>query len=298
MVKLFLKRLFFCLLMLVIICGILFIGLGWYVRENLKLKIQSTTLILGNSHPECALDDRGSLAFKNLARSAEPLYYTQFKLKWLLKWNPQIKRVFVELSENQLESRMEDWIWSDESIHRQTVSLYPFLSWKHHLEAIRKKNVYYILDLLVAMKRCISGVFLNDESLFFEHLDWGGFEAQEGVHFNTQQQRTANDKQESLAPYVDNLMALQEIVELAKEFGVEIKFIRCPYHPRAKVNFEKSYLEFFTDHPEWFLLDFRDFVLPDDCFFDEYHLNAKGAAVFTQHFNKMLLSSTGVHSKE
>lgn len=298
MVKLFLKRLFFGFLMLVIICGILFIGLGWYVRENFKLNIQSTTLILGNSHPECALDDGGSLAFKNLARSAEPLYYTRFKLKWLLKWNPQIKRVFVELSENQLESRMGDWIWSDESIHRHAVSLYPYLSLKHHYESFRKKHFYYLFDLLVAMKRSISGALLGDDRLFFEHLDWGGFEAHEGNHMTVQQQRNQNDKQESLMPNADNLSALQEIVELAKEFGVEIKFIRCPYHPRAKVNFEKSYREFFNDHPEWFLLDFRDFALPEDCFFDEYHLNAKGAAVFTQHFNKMLLSPTGAHSKD
>lgn len=293
MVKLFFKRLFLGFILLVLLCSILFIGLGWYVRENYRLSFNSTALILGNSHPECALDDSGDALFKNLSRSAEPLYYTQIKLNWLLKWNPQMKFVFVELSENQLESRMEEWIWSDESIQRHTVSLYPFLSWDHHIEALKRKHIYYVMDLLLAMKRCISASMLGDDTMFFEQLDWGGFDAQEGSHLTAAQQHAASDKQESLIPNADNLKALHEIVHTAKDYGIQIQFIRCPYHPKAKANFEKSYREFLRLNPEIHLTDYRDFDLPEDCYFDEYHLNTKGADLFTQYFNKMLGQSNG-----
>lgn len=264
--------------------------LGWvllyYSQNNFRLVLNpnQSTLVLGNSHPECAVNDLKYPTIKNLARSAEPLYYTQYKLKWLLKWNPHVKKVFVELSENQLESRMKEWIWSEESLQRHTISLLPFLDLEHHLKAFEQRGFYYIGDVLLAMKRMISGVLICDEHEFFDHLDWGGFQEQNGSHLKKIDSAKDNPKLELLNPDEDNLAGLREISRIGKETGVEIVFIRCPYHKSAQCNFENAYLQFFQDQPELKFMDFKNFDLGDDCFFDEYHLNGKGAQIFTAHF--------------
>jgi hypothetical protein len=272
----------------ILIC--VFSLIGWivlnYTLNNFRLVLSSSqsALVLGNSHPECAVNDIKYPTIKNLARSAEPLYYTQYKLKWLLKWNPQIKKVFVELSENQLESRMKDWIWSEESLQRHTISLFPYLGLEHHLKAFKQRGAYYFGDLLLALKRLISGVLICNEPEFFDHLNWGGFQVQNGSHLKKVASVKDNSFQEILNPDADNLAGLREISKIGKETGVEIIFIRCPYHKSAQCNFENSYLQFFRDQPSLKFKDFKNFDLGDDCFFDEYHLNGKGADIFTAHF--------------
>jgi hypothetical protein len=279
----FLFRLLVGSFILVLICLMFFVTLGWIVREHYELRFNATTLVLGNSHPECAIDDVNFPAIKNLARSAEPLYYTKYKLKWLLNWNPQINVVCVELSENQLESRMKDWIWSDDHMPRQTVSLFPFLNLEHHYKGFRERHFHYIGDLFLAAKRVISGVLLQNEKAFFEHLDWGGFKSHEGSHFNTSKVKSIGQCQEELIPDQDNLDALMDIQRMGLEAGVKIIFIRCPYHSDAPSNFEKSFQYFFQLHPELKLIDYRYFPLDDSCFFDIHHLNIKGAGIFTSH---------------
>lgn len=274
--------------------------LGWwllhYSQSNFRiaLKANQSALVLGNSHPECAVNDFQYPTIKNLARSAEPLYYSQYKLKWLLKWNPQVKKVFVELSENQLESRMKEWIWSEEGLQRHTISLFSFLDLEHHLKAFEKRGIYYIGDLLLAMKRLISGILICDEHEFFNHLDWGGFQEQNGVHLKKLDYAQEKSTQEPLNPDADNLAGLQEISRMGKEAGVEVVFIRCPYHRSAQCNFEDAYQQFFQDQPELKFMDFKNFDLADDCFFDEYHLNGKGAQIFTAHF----IQVTGLERKQ
>src|SRR6187402_2467023 len=82
-------------------------------NANFKLASKPKYIILGHSHPECALNDSLLPGFKNLAHSGESYFYTYFKVKKVLEQNPSIETVFIEYTNNQIESRMNNWIWSD-----------------------------------------------------------------------------------------------------------------------------------------------------------------------------------------
>ena len=282
--RIFLIRFAFGILLLSSLLALMMIGLTFFVRTNYALRFSSSDLVMGNSHPECAINDLEYHNLKNLSRSAEPLYYTHHKLKWLLKWNPQIKRVFIELSENQLESRMSEWIWSDESIQRQTLSLFPFLTFEHHLRSFALGPIQYIEDLLMASRRTVTGILLEDEVGFFANLDWGGFRSQKGNHLNESLQGNKPYPDEELLPDKDNLASFYNIIDLCQKSNVEIIFIRCPSHADAPRNFEVSFQKFVLDNPQIKLLDFKNYKLQDDCYFDAQHLNEKGADFFTAQF--------------
>lgn len=280
----FLTRFTFCVLLLAALLAFLMFGLVLFVQNNYQLRFGASDLVMGNSHPECAINDLEFHNLKNLSRSAEPLYYTHHKLKWLLKWNPQVRRVFIELSENQLESRMSEWIWSNESLQRQTLSLFPFLTFEHHLRSFALGPFDYIEDLLMAFKKTITGILLEDELGFFAHLDWGGFRMQKGSHLKESLQLNKSYPVEELLPDKDNLASLNGIINLCHEKNVEIIFIRCPIHIDAPRNFENSFQNFVLKHPQIELLDLKNYKLQDDCYFDAQHLNDKGADLFTAHF--------------
>ncbi len=279
-------------MVLIVLCALMSILMAAYVQRNyaIRLPTETTILVLGNSHPECAIKDDSIFGLKNFSRSSEPLYYTKEKLKWLLKWNPQIQKVFIELSENQLESRMYDWIWSSESVQRHVASLFPFLELNFHLEAFKVHHLRYLESFFLGMKRSITAIFLEEDQFFFSFLQWGGYKSQKGSHIKESQDSLAvlSKRQESLNPDEDNLSAIYLIDEICAKEEIELTFIRCPYHHSAPRNFEAAYSAFFADHPDFKLLDFRDFNLSDSCFYDSQHLNDKGASIFTTYFKVII----------
>jgi hypothetical protein len=286
------RSLVFGALILIVICALMSISLAAYIQRYYAIKLpqETTILVLGNSHPECAIMDDKIFGLKNFARSAEPLFYTKEKLKWLLKWNPQIKLVCVELSENQLESRMSDWIWSAESVQRHVASLFPYLDFDYHLEAFKVHQLRYAESLFIGMKRSFKGIFLEDNKRFFSFLEWGGFKSQSGSHIMElgDSLNAISGNQENLIPNQDNLDALYGIQDICTKEQRDLVFIRCPYHPKKSKKFEEAYFHFFEKNPDLVLLDFSGFEMQDDCYFDEQHLNVKGAQIFTAHFKQVI----------
>lgn len=286
------RSLVFGALILIVICALMSISLAAYIQRYYAIKLpqETTILVLGNSHPECAIMDDKIFGLKNFARSAEPLFYTKEKLKWLLKWNPQIKLVCVELSENQLESRMWDWIWSAESVQRNVASLFPYLDFDYHLEAFKVHQLRYAESFFIGMKRSLNGVFIEEKKNFFSFLNWGGFKSQSGSHIAELRDslNASSRHQENLIPNQDNLDALYGIQDICTKEKRKLVFIRCPYHPIKSKKFEAAYSQFFEKNPNFLLLDFSGFEMHDDCYFDEQHLNLKGARIFTAHFKDVL----------
>ncbi|MEN9333040.1 MAG: hypothetical protein RLY35_220 [Bacteroidota bacterium] len=284
----FLLRLVFYFLWFFSVCFIGFTGLFMYVRDNCALHLKASYLVMGNSHPECALDDRQSSFFLNLAKSAEPVYYTQFKLAKMLDWNPHLKKVFVELSENQFEYRMQEWIWSRQAVQRHLNELLFYLPFEFHCSALKHLGLPYIFDFIYAIKVNLEGLMLSQGDNFFQLIQWGGFTPKKGTFLEKQNKSEWSRLDEELNPYPENIQAIFNMVNVCKSKGVEIQFIRCPVHPTLSQHFENAYQKIIQDNEEIELLDFRNFPLPDEFFFDDQHLNELGAKRFTQHFITIL----------
>ena len=88
-----------------------------YKDENVKLPKHYSVLIVGHSHPANAYDTHFIKNTINMGSAGEAYMYTYFKAKKVLDNNPQIKKVFIEYTNNQIEKGMDNWIWDD--IHLQ-----------------------------------------------------------------------------------------------------------------------------------------------------------------------------------
>jgi hypothetical protein len=86
--------------------------------------------ILGNSHPECAIND--SLLptnFANIAQSAEPLFYSVIKARKLLN-NCKIDTIVIEFTNNSLNT--VKWAMSDSSLMRNYKKHFAAMSIEEH----------------------------------------------------------------------------------------------------------------------------------------------------------------------
>lgn len=81
------------------------------VNSNLKVSDDKNLLVFGNSHSECAFDDTLIYNSKNLSSSGETYFYTYQKIKKILSQNKQITTIFIEFTNIQIESEMDDWTW-------------------------------------------------------------------------------------------------------------------------------------------------------------------------------------------
>ena len=85
--------------------------------NNVKLSKNYSVLILGHSHPANAYDTHFIKNTINIGTAGEAYMYTYFKAKKVIDNNPQIKKIFVEFTNNQIDKGMDNWIWDD--IHLQ-----------------------------------------------------------------------------------------------------------------------------------------------------------------------------------
>jgi hypothetical protein len=60
--------------------------------DSYRVDPKITTVFMGDSHPQCAVNDAFLPNARNFAQAAEASYYTYFKMKTLLENNPSIKK--------------------------------------------------------------------------------------------------------------------------------------------------------------------------------------------------------------
>src|ERR1700757_670909 len=81
--------------------------------EKIKINAEVTTIICGDSHAQCAVDDSILNHSLNVANSGEPYIYTYNVIKVLKNDNPQIKVVILGYSFHSLAKAEDDFIMED-----------------------------------------------------------------------------------------------------------------------------------------------------------------------------------------
>ncbi len=243
-----------------------------------------TTLVVGNSHPQCAVNDSLFGNCKNLSRAGEPFFYLQFKLEKLLKENPQIDRVIIEISDNEFKSQIEKWIYNPMVVESSIKSYWAYLPLTFHEKLLSRLGVRYFKYLVLGQKNYLISMLGKSEP-YFQSLSWGGFKNSAAV-FHEHSIYKADEPGKMpcdsvLNPMPDNLSALENIQKICKQFGKEIVFIRCPVHPSMHDCFELGYEKMIKEHLQIKVLDFRNWPMEDADFADEDHLNRRGAFKFT-----------------
>ncbi|WP_320814522.1 hypothetical protein [Flavobacterium sp.] len=250
-------------------------------------------IILGHSHPEEAFNDSLIQKAQNFARGGEQYFYTYLKAKKLIESNPNIKVVFLELTNNQLSPEMRVWI---EDFQKNVVNIpnySPVMDFKDHLFVFQKNPLAYIKAQEIVIKKNLNFTFLEKKDIF-KQRDWGSFYANPREKADSIIKSIENDKEKkpSFTVQTDdiNLVFIDKIIKLCKKNEVKLYLTRCPQHIKYPFYGNENELKkiIATRYSSIPFLDFNSFYLSNNDFADLEHLNYKGAGKFSLFFDSLL----------
>jgi hypothetical protein len=278
--------------------GILYLSsdlfLNYRKQYFLNLEDNITIAFLGDSHVANGVNDSLIPNSINLAEQGEAYLYSYAKLKAILKYNKQIRTIFLGFSfDNSLKkSRDDEWLFSDKYVLERN-SKYNYLLGNQEKALIFTRNPKSyskgIPDCVISNFRSIWKSYYTN-SIF----DFGGYKysdrdkLKENIKLNDSAQNS-HDKFE-VGEYQVKYLAL--ISDLCKQNHVKLILLNMPLHGilTKETNFNKHnygiLIEELLDKDS--LLDLSKMHLHDSCFGDLAHLNYKGANIFSKFLKEKL----------
>ncbi len=261
-------------------------------RPVFTLLSTTETLVLGHSQAECALNDSLIQGARNLAQGGEAYFYTYQKLRKLLPENPQVKTVYLSFSNNQIEKKMDEWTYDDQHLSNYFPKYSGQMDAEDYKLLMQHNPKKVMAGELKALKNNLTFILKNKKS-YLDNNNWGGYLylKRNKIDSLLKSNYKAFLKEETSSEMSEiNLNYLKKIVSLCKESNVKLVFFRTPIHPKLfdsydEKTFQNIRIQQFNSIP---FLDFHDFKLDNDEYGDFNHLNFKGAATFSEHFNTIV----------
>lgn len=257
------------------------------MRQNVVVKADKgvTSIVIGHSHPQCAFNTAMIDGMQNFASSGEAYLYTWEKLKLILARNPQIRTVFVEFTNNQINPSKDEWMWREDVLSKHYTLVAPFMEREEQLLLATHNFPGYVTAFCFASRRSLYNMLMRDYN-YSDRL--GGYHLLKDNKLDAMQQQQEEWNREGVSE--KNLSYLERIVALCRESGVMVYLVRSPLHPdypgwANETVFQAQRVQRFPEVP---FLDFGRFPLPADHFADLAHLNNKGAAQFSRWFDQLL----------
>ena len=274
-----LKNLFIFIIPLVIIIGSgialsrYAINSGAFFAINKNAKI----LIIGHSQTESALNDSLIANTHNLSQGGKAYFYTYLELKKVLAENKQIKTVILSYSNNQIDAKMDKWIWGEESM----TNYFPKFSFIMDLAEYQllggKSLPLLFRSEVIALKNNLSFILKRRQTVYTDR-NWGGYLHLERNAFEANKKKK-NQVTCSATLSDVNILYLDKIVTLCKQRNIPLFFLRTPVY--KDYPFLKNESEFLAIKKQHFsavpFLDFKDFPMQTNEMADFEHVDYKGA---------------------
>ncbi len=252
-----------------------------------NISLNSEILFLGNSHPECALNDVIIKNSINLSNSGECYFYTYQKTKALLNCNIQAKTVFIQFSPIELTTKWDSAIWEKKYLLEFLPQYISVLSLDENLFVFKKNprdflKCYFVTAIMKNMGWCN---FANIKCL---KKIWGGYRSLER---DIDSSDIKNMEKERIIIFGENnIVYLSKTLEILKERNIAVVLVSMPI---ASKNYSTSttnkFLEIKKENfPSETWLDFSSFPLNLDDYADLGHLNYKGSKKFSVFFNSLI----------
>lgn len=276
-------------LVLITILLIVFIPI-FVIKKNstFKLKENKTIALFGHSHPECAFNDSIISDIRNLANAAESYFYTFQKIKKIIPENPQIKTVFIEFTNNQIDKKAEQWIWGYDKMSNAFPTYSPFINTEDFNLLFKNNFKDLVTCISISSKKNLIRI-INSNYTFVENMGFRPRIDRDELE-NDRNKNLHNKSLDNFDISEVNLQYLRKIIDYCRSQKIEIYLIRTPTHKDYKyVKNEKKFQEIRNkDFSDVEFLDFIYFITSDEHFSDLDHLNYKGAEVFSEKISKLL----------
>jgi hypothetical protein len=290
----FIKKIIVFLSLAILAIMTIVISSNYIVESQSSFKIDDdiTKLVIGHSHSECSVNDSILKNSINLSSSGESYFYNYQKLKKVIGDNNQINTIFIEFTNNQVDSMMDDWIWNFEKMSHYLHLYTPYMD-SEDFELLLKNNPTDLLaSYSIATRKHFYRILSGDYDLIDEV---GGYNEEKGskvdklIADNEYNSRISKNHSLSKA----NLSYLRKMVDLCKKNNIKIFFIRSPQHPLyPDLSNESIYQNVLkTQFKDIELFDFNAMNLPNSHYLDLDHLNYKGAKQFTTLLSNLIESN-------
>jgi hypothetical protein len=255
-----------------------------------KIDPNVNSIILGHSHPECAYNDSLIDHFKNYSNSGSSYFYTYFKVKKLIEQNSQIKTVFIEFTNNQIDSSMNEWIWGNKFLSASYPKYCAFMEADDY-KMLLLNNWHSVLNSeAIALKNNLS-FLLSSKQSYINESNWGGYKFLIRDKTDSLINAGKNTNQKLNKPELSeaNINYLLKIVKLCNSKNITVYLIRSPLHNKYIINNETEFKEILKQQfPTIHFLDFKNFPLKNEDFGDLEHLNHKGAKKYSLFINDLI----------
>ena len=291
--KQFQKRLYlFIFIFIVIICIDLILQKTFLYKKNyFKLPSNTTNVIFGHSHVEYGYNTKLIKNTVNLGSSGEAYIYTYYKTKNVIENNAQIKNVFIEFTNNQIDPEMDNWTW--DTMHLQ----------------YQLKNYFFLMnydDLVFLYKKNSSGFQSAFSKMLFNNLaklvskrniengDFGGYNAKNKNKIEDENTNDVNDNnlnKNNISKKMKisgcNIFYLEKLVNLCLDKKIKVFLVRTPMSKNySTLRTESTYKNILLNKFKTIqYYDFKDYPLLDSDFLDKEHLNSFGALKYSKFFN-------------
>jgi hypothetical protein len=265
-------------------------------RENNLLKISKNInkVFIGDSNVECAVNDSMIPNSINIAQSGEAYMYTYAKIKSLLEYNDQIKTIYIGFSFWDLIKFTEKiWLFSNEFVIEK-ITLYNYLLNYYDKSVLIKNNpVAYIRGVL---KSILSNFQVFKKS--FHRDEFNGRLINFGGYENSGRDKLQEDikknsfKEQVFEEGLFQIEYLKKISELCRQKSIKLVLLNTPkhiyYYSNIPEAIRQNWISVRNSLSRDSLLDLSRLSIPDSCFGDLTHLNAKGAKLFSRYLNEKL----------
>jgi hypothetical protein len=280
----------------------LWLGTGFAMkqRQNRFLRLPSgiTVVFAGDSNVESAIDDGRIRNSINIARSAEPYFYSFYKLKALLTANPQIKIVFLGYAFHDIDVVTEKrWMFRDDCVIHNLKSENYLMDGQGNFLIIKENPKAFLLGIRAAIGFNLRGIarsFIPGKNDIRRFLSGAyGFLEENKLTEDSKVFLGEAHKYEKAGLQIEYL---GKISELCKARSVRVVLLNTPKHPfylERIGTLQKNDLASIPKTGTGFdsILDYSGYPLPDSCFGDLMHLNYQGARRFSDFLDTVLMAS-------
>ena len=269
----------------------LFIVIGnyWLIKLTpINFPSKKNILVLGDSAPECAINDKIFKKSVNFSAPAESYYYSYLKLKKILETKQAVDTVLLSFSPHNIFDNT--WFASQSNIQHNFCRYYPFMSrndFRFLLESHPKSVIYSLRPIALQFLKNIFRRVLGDNV-----LQIGGFTSLDLDRLEDALQSLKAGKAikdfrlpKDLYPTNVEIVYLNKILQLCNEKQVKLILINLPKrvellrHKRYGMEeFQKVYN---TEFSQLDYFDFSSFSMEDEMYADLLHLNKKGSSYFS-----------------
>ena len=251
---------------------------------DFSLPAGTTTLIVGDSHPGCAIIGDSLPGVYNLAHYGVGYFYNYVKARNFLERNPAVDTLVVGYGEHALKDDRNDWI---SGYDRITFKL------RDHFFLLDRADYGYLLrqNPRAVVANTPRTIFQNLKMLARGKRQLGGFAG-----------LTTHARPAAFPPLADTIRPLPvrladqqldnllRIYELCQEREVQLVLLNTPYSPGDR-NMLAGYRDTLRTlarerMPAALHTDHAALPLPDDGYADMSHLNVAGARWYTAYLRQ------------